>query len=120
MANGTLLKMRKYIVYEYICPQCDEGTLTVNIPILKEPLKMYEINEIQEQIKQGTYESPKFESYTFQCRECGYSEEYINPIKPNGDKGNELSTITVKAGIESEMTDEEKIKAFDNIINNVK
>lgn len=120
MANGTLLKMRKYIAYEYICPQCDEGTLMVDIPILKEPLKMHGMDEIQEQIKQGTYVSPKFEGYTFQCRECGYIEEYKNPIKTNTDTGNELSIITIRAGIKSEMTDEEKIKAFDNIINNVK
>lgn len=120
MSNEFLLKMRQYIAYEYICPQCNSNQLMVDIPKVKQPMKMYSIDETEEQIKNGVHEEVKFEGYYIQCRKCNYTEEYEKPIKPNTDSGKELPRIVVKVGCKREMTDEEKIKAFDNIIYNVK
>lgn len=112
MNKVILVKVHRYEAAQYVCPNCDEELSSCDIDLPKVNFtQLKRLEDIEDKDKKLP-----IEGYYMRCRNCNYRIDYEKPIRIGTEEHNKLPTIVKAVRTETELTDEEKIKVYDNVI----
>lgn len=109
---GILVKVHRYEAAQYVCPNCDEELFSCDIDLPK--VNFTQLKKLED--IEGKDNKLPIEGYYIKCRNCNYRIDYEKPIRVGTEEYDKLPTVAKVVRTDKELTDEEKIKAYDKII----